>query len=152
MRLRSLSGICVAAVLACPSLVIAQDRPDLDVIRDQFASAFNAGDVSALGQLYSDDVVLMPPDADRVEGRDGAEGHFALLFSQAFPSDLEIESQEMRQLSDAFVDIGTYSMNAQGPEGQAVTLRGDYMTVVELGAEDRWIITRHIWNQDMPAQ
>jgi uncharacterized protein (TIGR02246 family) len=119
MRLRSLSGICVAIVLAFPSMVIAQDRPDLDALRDQFASAFNAGDASALGQLYSDDVVLMPPDADRVEGRDGAEGHFALLFSQAFPSDLEIESQEMRQLGDAFVDIGTYSMNAQGPEGQA---------------------------------
>lgn len=144
-----------ALALATPALVVlalpaaAQDAPDLDAMRADFESAFNAADSDALVRLYAEDAIVLPPDYGRVEGRDAIARYFSDTIAERQAGDIGITSMEDRRIDGAWLDTGTYSMQATGPDGQPLTLEGDYASLVEQ-VDGAWAITRHIWNQDMP--
>lgn len=144
----ALAAICAPA-LALPQAAGAQDEPDLDDLRARFEAAFNAGDVDALGQLYAENAIILPPDYARIEGRDGLAGYFDASFAQRQASDLAISSAEDRRIDGAYLDTGTYAMTVEGPDGARVPVEGDYASLVE-EIDGEWRITRHIWNQDRP--
>lgn len=141
---------CASAMaLVVPHAVGAQDGPSMDELRSSYESAVNAGNAADVARWYAEDAVVLPPNVDRLEGRAGVERYFTEFMDQRRPSGLEITSEEDRQVGEAYLDTGTYSMTVSGPDGQPMEVGGDYVSLVEqVGGE--WLITRHIWNQDMP--
>jgi uncharacterized protein (TIGR02246 family) len=150
MRMVAHSAFAAALALSVSMPAHAQDDPNIEDLRSRYEAAFNGGDASQLAGLFAEDAVIMPPNVDAVEGRSAIEQHYGTVFGQAAPSGLSIDTRETRQLGDAMLDIGTFSFTATSPDGQTGPVTGDYLVVIERGDGDQWLITRHIWNEDMP--
>jgi uncharacterized protein (TIGR02246 family) len=144
------TGFALVAALSLASALSAhaQDEPDADAVRSSYMDAFNGNDAKALAALFAEDAVLMPPDSDRLVGREAAEAHYTEFFGAAKPSGLAIEPQGTERLGDVLVDEGQYSLSATGPGGQTLAIKGDYLAIMRQGEDGKWLISRHIWNQD----
>ena len=152
MKVRSTAAILFGLAASLSSAAYAHDaQGSIEQLRSQYQSAFNAANASEVASLHAENALVMPPNADRLEGRAAIESYLQSQFEQAKLSNLQIESAEFRKIGDAFADLGTYQMEGQGPNGQEMTMTGDYMTLLEQGPDSNWLISRHIWNVDRPA-
>src|SRR5215210_4186936 len=64
----------IFVVLSAPTH--AQDNATVQKLADQFAEAFNKNAASGVGDLYTEDAILVPPQADI---RHGPKGHPGVL-------------------------------------------------------------------------
>jgi uncharacterized protein (TIGR02246 family) len=79
-----------------------------------FVEAFNSGDGARLAALYTEDAALLPPGADRVEGREA----IAAFWQGAMDSGLvlnRIEVIEVIESGDHAIDTGAIYLNV--PDG-----------------------------------
>jgi uncharacterized protein (TIGR02246 family) len=128
----------------------AQDRPDLDDLRSRYEAATNANDAAAVAALHAQDARVMPPGTDMLDGREAIQQHFSERFEMTSPADFQITSIETRELGDAHLDYGTYSMNASIAGGQELSVTGDYMALIE-ERDGEWLITLQTFNENEPA-
>jgi uncharacterized protein (TIGR02246 family) len=143
------SALALSLALFTP-VAHAQSQPDLDDLRSRYEAATNANDGAAVAALHASDARVLPPGSDMLDGREAIEQHFSQRFEMTSPSDFQITSTQTRELGDAQLDYGTYSMNATIPGGQALSVTGDYMAVIE-ERDGEWLITLQIFNEDEPA-
>lgn len=152
MIVRITAAVLFAMAVSLSSASHAQDaQASIESLRGHYQSAFNAGNASEVARVHAEDALVMPPNSDRLEGRAAVETYVQSQFEQAKLSNLQIDSAELRKVGDAFADLGTYRMEAQGPNGQAVTVTGGYMTLLEQGPDGNWLISRNIWNENRPS-
>ncbi|WP_288142148.1 nuclear transport factor 2 family protein [Mesorhizobium sp.] len=74
--MRPVKSFAFAAVLLLSSALSAaaqSAREDIEAALPKFTDAFNSGNAAAVGQLYTEDAALLPPDGKRVDGRKGVE-------------------------------------------------------------------------------
>ena len=103
---------------------------------DQATEAFNAHDLDAFGELFSDDVVQTAPGAMRSEGKAASLEFYGVWF-EAFP-DCRVEIDRTIFTEDAVVELGTFSGTQTGvfhlpdgdiaPTGRAV--KAQYVNVL----------------------
>ncbi len=135
--------LLVVAVGACAPT--SSESPELAALDESWEAALNAGDVDALVALYTDDARLMPPNAERGQGREAIAAVFGEMVSAGLTG--ELETIEAMVAGDIGYTVGTYSL--KGPDGAAVD-RGKYMaTWRQVGGE--WRMSNDTWNSDMPA-
>ena len=48
---------------------LAQSVPEMQKMADEFAAAFNKGDIATVASQYKDDAVVFPPGGDMVKGK-----------------------------------------------------------------------------------
>ncbi|WP_024587594.1 SgcJ/EcaC family oxidoreductase [Aliihoeflea sp. 2WW] len=143
----ALSFVMLAAV---PLSAHAQDpEATANEISEAYKQAFNEQSAEGIAELYADDAVVLPPNADRVQGKDGVAEWQTMQFEQMGAKDLDLTVDETRQLADAIYQSGTYSMTVNGPNGE-MPVAGDWLTLAEPGPDGKFLITRHIYNVDMP--
>jgi steroid delta-isomerase-like uncharacterized protein len=86
---------------------------------DRGTEAFNAHDLAAFGELFSDDVVQTAPGGLRFEGKPAAMEFYGVWF-EAFP-DCHIDVDRVTIADDVAVEEGTFSGTHTGvfhsPEG-----------------------------------
>jgi len=143
------TALAVSLAVLTP-IAYAQSQQDLDEFRSSYEAATNANDGAAVAALHASDARVMPPGNDMLEGREAIEQHFSERFEMTSPSDFQITSTQTRELGDAQLDYGTYSMNVMIPGGQALSVTGDYMALIE-ERDGEWLITLQIFNEDEPA-
>ncbi len=147
----STTTAAIVASLAVGSAAAQAQEPDLDDLRNSYEAAANANDAAALAALHSEDARVLPPGAPAAEGRDAIEAHFKERFELASPSDFTITSTETRQLGDAHLDVGTYTMNATIAGTQEMSVSGNYVALVEEDTDGEWRISLQIFNEEEPA-
>jgi uncharacterized protein (TIGR02246 family) len=121
-----------------------------DAIRkqvDAFTRAFNAGDGNAMGALYTEDAVLLPPGQERIEGRDGIAAFWQGAIGAGF-KDLVLRPVEIAGSGDAAYEMGTVTLSAPAQGGGRQTVAGKYIVVWRRGADGAWRLHRDIWNFD----
>ena len=119
-----------------------------DAIRQQvdtFVSTFNAGDGKALGDLYTEDAIVLPPGSAMVEGRQ-AIGEFWQGAVDAGLKDLALAPAEIVAQGDAAYEVGTLQLSAPGEGGEPQAVEGKYVVVWQKGADGTWRLHRDIWN------
>lgn len=119
---------------------------------DAFEAAFDAGDGKALAELYTEDAVLLPPGAERIEGR----AKIAEFWQGAMDAGLEdpsLEAVEVVELGDYAYEVGALSITAQDADGQPAPVSGKYIVIWQRGDDGTWRLHRDIWNLDpAPAE
>ena len=90
----ALSFVILAAV---PLSAHAQD-PEATAaeISDAYKKAFNEQSAEGIAELYADDAVLLPPNEDRVQGKDTVAQRQTRLFEQMGAKDLDLSVDETR--------------------------------------------------------
>jgi uncharacterized protein (TIGR02246 family) len=129
------------------SAAMALDRAELQKMTDRYVSALEKGDAATFVSQYKDDAVVLPPDAQMLNGKteiekfwkDAAEG----------VSDVKITVTEVKPLGPTTArDIGTFSFKTKAQPPQNVT--GKYVVIWEKVGND-WKNTTDIWNMNPPS-
>jgi len=110
-------------------------------------TAFNAGDGKAVAELYTEDAALLPPDAERVDGK-AAIAEFWQGAIDSGLADADLESVEVVEAGDIAYEVGVVTLSAPGSNGERVPVIGKYIVVWERGDDGAWRLHRDIWNMN----
>jgi uncharacterized protein (TIGR02246 family) len=134
--------LLAATCLCLPVSAMAQEKATIQNLNDQFARAFNTGDIAAVAAHYTEDAVVLPPGAELVMGRNAILTFWKAASEQI--GDFKLTAVDVKPLgSDAAREIGAFSLRTKGSQSQEVT--GKYVVVWEKVGTD-WKIATDIWN------
>ncbi|MBJ6128357.1 YybH family protein [Microvirga splendida] len=131
-----------ATCLCLPVSAMAQDKATIQSLNDQFARAFNTGDIPAVAAHYTEDATVLPPGAEMVMGRDAILAFWKSAAEQI--GDIKLTAVDVKPLgSNAAREIGTFSLRTKGSQSQEIA--GKYVVVWEKVGAD-WKLATDIWN------
>ncbi len=130
----------VLVLLAAPA--VAQTKPVIQKLNDEWVASFNKGDSHALSLLYTEDAYVLPAGAEMVHGRQAIQGFLDGAMKQL--GDGRLTTVDVQPLGpDAAREIGTFSFKTKGNQPEEVT--GKYV-VVWRKVGDQWKLATDIWN------
>ena len=135
---------------ACAPPPASLSEADLAAIRaakEAFVEAGANNDWAAVAALYTEDAVLMPPNAPAVTGRAAIQevfGQFPTLTS------FELTIDGIEGSGDIAAVRGSYSLSMD-IGGQTVDDSGKYVEVRRRQADGSWPIIIDTWNSDIPV-
>jgi uncharacterized protein (TIGR02246 family) len=136
--------LLTATCLCLPISATAQDKATIQSLNDQFAKAFNTGDIAAVAAHYTEDATVLPPGAEMVMGRNAILAFWKSAAEQI--GDIKLTAVDVKPLgSNAAREIGTFSLRTKGSQPQEVT--GKYVVVWEKVGTD-WKLATDIWNSN----
>ena len=125
-----------------------EDRAALEQIRARILEAELKGDASVFEQVAAPDVVVQPPNAKPISGRDASVDLMRQFFSQ---NELHIEyaSVQTEVFGDLAFDRGSYSQTVTPKGGGApVAGKGNYWWFYAREPDGNWQQTRVIWTSE----
>lgn len=137
-------ALLTASCLCLSVPAVAQDKTIIQGLNDQFAKAFNTGDIAAVATHYTEDAIVLPPGAEMVIGRNAILTFWKSAAEQI--GDIKLTAVDVKPLSsDAAREIGTFSLRTKGSQPQEIT--GKYVVVWEKVGGD-WKLATDIWNMN----
>jgi uncharacterized protein (TIGR02246 family) len=147
------TGLLLGFFLLVASPAFAQSTAnEIEQANARFESAFNGGDATALAAMYAADSTLLPPDGDIVEGRDAIQAFWRDVIESG-AQNLSLRSVRLDAFENGAVarEIGRFSMEAPGPQGEASRIEGKYVVLWRKSGED-WQLDTDIWNTIEPSE
>jgi uncharacterized protein (TIGR02246 family) len=124
---------------------IEQAIRDLD---DQWSEAAGAKDFEKIVSFYSNDAVVMPPNAPRATTKEAIRTIWKDLLTDASIS-WKTKEVEVAQSGDLAYSSGTYEVTLNDPTGTPVKDRGKYLEVWKKQADGTWKCVMDMWNSDL---
>ena len=127
------------------------DRTAITAVIANFDTAMLAADWPAVLSAYTEDAILLPPNAPVVQGRPALQKFF-----EAFPKITEFKQRvvEIEGSGDLALPRGTYEATMT-PAGAKAPLKdtGKILAVWRKQPDGKWLASRVIWNSDLaPAR
>jgi len=120
----------------------AQDNATVQKLADQLAEAFNNNAAAGVGELYSDEAILLPPGADMRMGRKDIQAFWAQQAKRA--EALSIAVLDVKPLGpDVARAVVRGEMTTKGDEPRSLASR-NLVVLQKVGAD--WKLAAHIWN------
>ena len=145
-------GVVVLMVTLTGSAYAASPaRADETAIRAQstnWEKAYNGGDAKAVGALYAEDAVLLPPGASGVTGRAAILAFFTkdIAGSKAAGAVFVLSPKtDVGVSGNMGWESGTYKVTVNG----AVVETGKFLSVSRKN-DGKWLYLRDTWNADAP--
>lgn len=113
---------------------------------EAFMEAVRDGDAAGVAPRYTEDCVLLPSGAPRIDGRAGVEAFFAEGLKQGI-RDIRLETTEVEEVGDALQEIGRALVTVETPDGQTIEDPGKYVVIYRRDGDD-WRMHVDIWNSD----
>jgi uncharacterized protein (TIGR02246 family) len=141
MRRVTILAVCLG-LFAAPAL--AQTKAVIQKLDDQWAAAFNAGNVAALAAMYTQDAYVLPAGAPMVKGRAEIEKFWKGVMPTL--QDIKCTALDVKPLGGkAAREIGTCSAMTKKAPLEEVNLKYAVVWEKEGG---RWKLLQDIWNMD----
>ena len=148
MRKSFWSSLLIVALVSLPAA--AEDvRAALEKSSQAWMAAFNAGDAAGIAALYTEDAMLLPPDATQIKGRQAVQDTFQGWIDAGF-KDIVFETVEVEVSGDMAYEVGLYSVKAPAENDQMITATGNFLVVWKKGADGVWRLHRDTWNDTPP--
>ena len=149
-----LAALALAVMNGC-----TQDpRQDLETaiaaLRDAaeaYHDAANAKDRDAVVAFYADDAVMIPPNAEQVEGIDGVRNYrFGFIENPSVETRFETIRVDVSTGGDIGWTLAIVEVTFAGPDGQPAGDRIRDFHVWKRQADGSWKVVVDIWNSAMP--
>jgi ketosteroid isomerase-like protein len=128
---------------------IEQALRDLDA---QWSAAAGAKDLDKTVSFYSDDAIVMPPNAPSATTKEAIRTVWKdLLASPGLTISWKTTKVEVAKSGDIAFLSGTYELTMNDASGKPVNDRGKYVEVWEKQANGKWKCGADIWNSDLPV-
>jgi uncharacterized protein (TIGR02246 family) len=138
---------CIAS--AADTNVIEQNLRDLD---DQWSATAGAKDLEKTVSFYSEDAIVMPPNASAATTREAIRKVWQdLLASPGLVIRWKTTKVEVAKSGDLACLSGTYELTMNDASGKSVNDHGKYVEVWEKQSDGKWKCGTDIWNSDLPA-
>jgi len=124
-----------------------EDVAAIKASTEAYVQARISSDWAALTAFYTEDAIVMPPDAPIAQGRDAIQ----TLFEASLPvTEGNLTAEEIDGRGDIAYVRGTGSFLVQ-PEGAPEPIRwtGKYIEIRRKQENGLWLIAIDIWNSDM---
>ena len=109
-------------------------------------------DLESLVSYYTNDVVVLPPNAPAVIGKQAArELNRSMLAMPGYSVKWQPEHVEVARSGDIGYARGTYVLSLTGPTGEPVTDRGKYVEIWKKQPDGSWKVAVEALNSDLPA-
>ena len=135
---------------------LAAERSAVEaLIREQLAATNQPGEAGADGYVAvaSADVILLPPNGERLEGRQAVRDWVLQVTSLGdYSVTWAADRVEVAASGDLAYAIGSYEQSFTDAEGNAVTDRGKFMDGFKKGANGDWEMTVIAFNSDLPVE
>jgi ketosteroid isomerase-like protein len=112
----------------------------------QFTDAAAKGDTAAMGDAYTSDGAVLPPNHEMVKGREAIEKFWAAALQSGIKS-ATLETVETGSMGDVGYEVGNYSLLG---EGGKLLDQGKYIVLLKSDG-GRWKYFRDCWNSNLPA-
>jgi uncharacterized protein (TIGR02246 family) len=141
------SLLCTAS--AADTKAIEQNLRDLD---DQWSATAEAKDLEKTVSFYSEDAVVMPPNASAATTKEAIRKVWQdLLASPGLVIRWKTTKVEVAKSGDLACLSGNYDLTMNDPSGRPVDDHGKYVEVWEKQADGKWKCGTDIWNSDLPV-
>ena len=109
-----------------------------------FSAAFEAGDTTSLGNLYTEDALLLAP-GDTVRGRTAIRRYFRPR-EGGRPFDHQLIADDLQVHGDVAVDRGRWIQEFDLEDGGTSRSSGVYLVVWRRAADGRWRMSYDMWH------
>jgi ketosteroid isomerase-like protein len=134
---------------AADTQAIEQSLRDLDA---QWSAVAGARDVEKTVSFYSNDAIVMPPNAPADTTTETIrKGWQDLLATPGLVISWKTTKLEVAKSGDLAFLSGTYEMTMRDPSGKPINDHGKYVEVWEKQADGKWKCGTDIWNSDLPS-
>lgn len=124
-----------------------KDNSEIDRVRLDFISAFNAGNAEAIGKLIDPDGVWMMPNEPPVSGFVNIKASYIKLFKNV-KSKIDLKAGSAQSCGDwAFIDGSFSRADTLFPSGEIKNIYGHYLFILKKQPDGTWKIARDIWNE-----
>jgi ketosteroid isomerase-like protein len=128
---------------------IEQELRDLDA---KWSAAAGAKDIDKTVSYYSEDAVVMPPNAPSAKTRETIRTAWKeMLTTPGAAISWKATKVEVAKSGDLACLSGTYQATTNDLSGKPVNDHGKYVEVWEKRADGTWKCDADIWNSDLPA-
>jgi uncharacterized protein (TIGR02246 family) len=142
-------GVAAVAVCWAADTKIEQALRDLDA---QWSAAAAAKNVDKTVSYYSDDAVVMPPNASAATTKESIRSAWKeMLTTPGAAISWKATKVEVAKSGDLAWVSGTYEETTTDANGKPVKDRGKYVEVWEKQADGKWKVVADIWNSDLPV-
>ena len=141
--------VAVAALVALlASPCVAQTAAgEIEKAKQQYVEALNEGDAATLARMSTERAILLPPNAEMIEGREAIEKYWRSVFAAGL-RDVSTRTVRVDEYGgDAAREIGRIRVQAAAPRD---VLEGKYVIVWHKTGES-WLVDSVIWNFTQPA-
>ena len=128
----------------------AADERALKELDADWSSAASAKDVDKTVSYYTDDAVLMPPNAPIAAGAAIRDFWKTMITSPGFGGGWKATKAEVARSGDLGYVTGTYELTANDPGGKPLTDRGKFVEIWKKQADGKWKAVADIFNSDLP--
>lgn len=112
-----------------------------------FEAAFNSGNAAGVAAYYTENAVLLPPGAARVDGRAKIQELWQ-GYVDAGLGDIDLMTVDIDAHGDTATELGRFSITAPDGKGGRVTVAGNYIVQWKMGEDGVWRLHWDIWNDD----
>jgi ketosteroid isomerase-like protein len=133
------------------------DHRDLNeaVIRDldaQWSKTAAAHDLNGIVSYYSDDAVLLPPNAPLANTKDAIRVAWVDLAAPNVDISWQASKIEVAKSGDLAYSTGSYTLAMQDPQGKLISDKGKFMEVWKKQTDGQWKAVADTYNSDLPVQ
>lgn len=125
------------------------DRAALFALVDDWDAALNAGNISAVMQVFGDDPVSLPPNAPVAEGQEAVQAYWSAFLAEG-SVDSKNTAVDVWVSGDVGVMRGTFTSTIAPAEGEPMQEEGKWVAIVQRQADGSWKTVANIWNSDLP--
>ena len=93
--------------------------------------------------------MMLPPDATVVSGRDAIAALWKGWIDEGL-TNLKLKTTKIESAGDLAYEIGDFSLDVTGEDGQVTPAPGNYLVVWKKGADGVWRLQVDTWN-DAPV-
>ena len=146
MKTKSVALGVAFLVLGLAGTALAKNgRDQIDEAAKGWIKAFEARDAGRVSSVYGEDGMILPPNAEVIQGTEGIMNFFKGMLDTG--ATLQLENQETMVDGKLGYRMGLYKVFAK--DG-AMLDRGKYMEIWRK-ENDRWWLYRDTWNTSLPA-
>ena len=114
---------------------------------DRFMAAFAEGSATGVGELYTENAVLMPPNSYAVSGREGIVAVLQSFMDMGIAS-IKLETAEVEEHGGTAIEEGRYTLGTADGETADV---GKYI-VIWKNQDGTWKLHKDIFNSNQSAE
>jgi ketosteroid isomerase-like protein len=156
MKIRFVLAGCLA-LLSCAFVGTARaaDTKIEQALRDadaQWSAAAGAKDLDKTVSFYSNDAIVMPPNAASATTKEAIRKVWQdLIASPGLVISWKATKVEVAKSGDLACVSGTYEVTMNDPSAKPANDHGKYVEVWEKQADGKWKCGTDIWNSDLPT-
>ncbi len=141
-------GVWVPFVI--PAIAVAQtgraaDSTAIAAASRAFSAAYVRNDTAALGRIYSDSAVLLPPNRE-IRGRAAIQSYFAWGTNYRQLAH-RMESATLTVSGGLAVDVGTWTSTGQRGDADPTTASERYLVVWVRESDGAWRMLYDMWHR-----